>query len=56
MNSDERVILEVRLNAIYDLLKDNSMDSRGAKKGTFRHSLTKLLEDINVDLDIPFND
>ena len=49
-------ILENYLNEIYRLLKTHSMDSKGAKKGTFRHQLTYLLENINMHLDIPFND
>jgi len=56
MGDSERQLLEDKLNEIYRLLKDSSMDSRGAKKGTFRHRLTYLLEDINMGLNIPFND
>lgn len=56
MNDKDKAILENKLNDIYKLLKDNSMDSKGAQKGTFRHKLTYMLESINMDLDIPFND
>ena len=52
----ENSILEDKLNDIYKLLKDNSMDSKGAIKGTFRHQLTYMLEEINMALDIPFMD
>lgn len=53
---NDKNTLELCLNDIYALLKNNSMDSKGAQKGTFRHTLTFLLEEINMKLDIPFND
>jgi len=56
MTNLEKQTLEQKLNNIYKLLNDNSMDSKGAIKGTFRHQLTYMLEEINMTLDIPFND
>ena len=53
MTSKEKIILQQQLNTIYKLMKDVS---RSKVKGTTEYSVIYELEQINMKLDIPFND
>ena len=53
MNAEDKVILEDQLNAIYKLM--NQVD-RAKVRGTAEYKVMYELEQINMRLDIPFND
>ena len=53
MNKNEKMIIKENLDQVYELLK-NYEDRK--TKGSTAYSITFLLENINMQLNIPFED